>query len=221
MCFSKQSNTTYQLESNKSIRTKGKQINWTTSKLKLFLETRKDHVRTIRKWPTMPPASQKSAHQKWITNTLNLGFYSSEVQKNEFLVFSPFSMVFCYGSPTSYSIYLKEPEAGSWGGICTPTFNQCIIIHNSQGTEANQCPLTGEGIKTMWHAMWMMKCGILVLGHLMYINVGIRSYEKYCGMGLKCVMVTHYTCWRWECDTHTMEYYLALKTKEILTYPTT
>ena len=30
-------------------------------------------------------------------------------------------------------------------------FNQCSITHNSQGTEATQCPLTDEGIKTIWH----------------------------------------------------------------------
>ena len=51
---------------------------------KLFLEPRKYHVRTMGQWPPMPPASQKSTHWKWVTNTSNLGFQSSQVQKMNF-----------------------------------------------------------------------------------------------------------------------------------------
>ena len=93
-------------------------------------------------------------------------------------------------------------------------FNQCSITHNSQGMEATQCPLTDEGIKTIWRThvdnenvlMWEYE---LTKSAVEWDENVLWSHTIHVGGGN--VIHTH---------TNAVEYYLALKRKDILIYPT-
>ena len=93
-------------------------------------------------------------------------------------------------------------------------FNQCSIAHSSQGMEATQCPLTDEGAKTIWRThvddedvlMWEYE---LTKSAVEWDENVLWSHTIHVGGGN--VIHTH---------TNAVEYYLALKRKDILTYPT-